>query len=157
MKRISKDCLRWHHVEILFWAVKSCERNWLVSSSAVNHLGLAKYATQNSQFTYQLVNNIQLFLKYHVIYHKGNWLGTFLEIFWWTNVVSLFGGDNIGLVSSVGRAPACQFGGHRFKSRSSKFFFVHPKFIFKIIFQTSKRCFILLSTFPLSKVYVKLW
>ena len=36
---------------------------------------------------------------------------------------------NIGLVSSVGRAPARQSGGHRFKSRSSKFFFVHPKCI----------------------------
>ena len=36
---------------------------------------------------------------------------------------------NIGLVSSVGRAPAHQSGCRRFKSRSSKFFFVHPKFI----------------------------
>ena len=33
---------------------------------------------------------------------------------------------NVGLDSSVGRAPARQSGGHRFKSRSSKFFFVHP-------------------------------
>ena len=32
----------------------------------------------------------------------------------------------IGLDSSVGRAPARQSGGRRFKSRSSKFFFVHP-------------------------------
>ena len=38
---------------------------------------------------------------------------------------------NTGLVSSVGRAPARQSGGRRFKSRSSKFFFVHPKFIFQ--------------------------
>ena len=37
---------------------------------------------------------------------------------------------NIGLVSSVGRAPARQSGGRRFKSRFSKFFFVHPKNIF---------------------------
>ena len=36
---------------------------------------------------------------------------------------------NIGLVTSVGRAPARQSGGCRFKSHSSKFFFVHPKFI----------------------------
>ena len=34
---------------------------------------------------------------------------------------------NIGLVSSVGRATARQSGGRRFKSRSSKCFFVHPK------------------------------
>ena len=33
---------------------------------------------------------------------------------------------NIGLVSSVGREPARQSGGRRFKSRSSQFFFVHP-------------------------------
>ena len=33
---------------------------------------------------------------------------------------------NVGLDSSVGRAPARQSGGRRFKSRSSKFFFVHP-------------------------------
>ena len=32
----------------------------------------------------------------------------------------------VGLDSSVGRAPACQSGGHRFKSRSCKFVFVHP-------------------------------
>ena len=36
---------------------------------------------------------------------------------------------NTGLVSSVGRAPAHQSGGRRFKSSSSKFFFVHPNFI----------------------------
>ena len=36
---------------------------------------------------------------------------------------------NIGLVSSVGRAPARQSGDRRFKSRFSKFFFVYPKFI----------------------------
>ena len=36
---------------------------------------------------------------------------------------------NIGLVGSVGRAPAHQSGGRRFKSRSRQFFFVHPKFI----------------------------
>ena len=35
---------------------------------------------------------------------------------------------NIGLVSSVGRAPARQSWGCRFKSRSSKFFFVYSKF-----------------------------
>ena len=33
---------------------------------------------------------------------------------------------NVGLDSSVGRAPARQSEGCRFKSRSSKFFFVHP-------------------------------
>ena len=36
---------------------------------------------------------------------------------------------NIWLVSSVGRAPARQSGGRRFKSRSCHFFFVHPKCI----------------------------
>ena len=37
---------------------------------------------------------------------------------------------NIGLVGSVGRALARQSGGHfSFKSRSSQFFFVHPKCI----------------------------
>ena len=34
---------------------------------------------------------------------------------------------NIGLVSSVGRAPARQSGGHRFKSHSHQFVFVHQK------------------------------
>ena len=33
---------------------------------------------------------------------------------------------NAGLDSSVGRAPACQSGGRRFKSHSSKFVLVHP-------------------------------
>ena len=33
---------------------------------------------------------------------------------------------NVGLDNSVGRAPARQSGGRRFKSRSSKSFFVHP-------------------------------
>ena len=33
---------------------------------------------------------------------------------------------NVWLDSSVGRAPARQSGGRRFKSRSSQFFFVHP-------------------------------
>ena len=33
---------------------------------------------------------------------------------------------NVGLDSSVGRAPARQPGGRRFKSRSSKFVFVYP-------------------------------
>ena len=36
---------------------------------------------------------------------------------------------NIGLVGSVGEVPARISGGRRFKSRSSKFFFVHPKFV----------------------------
>ena len=38
------------------------------------------------------------------------------------------------LDSSVGRAPARQAGGRRFKSRSRQFFSVHPKFIFCNIF-----------------------
>ena len=46
---------------------------------------------------------------------------------------------NIGLDSSVGRAPARQSGGRRFKSRSSKFFFVHPNlfciYLFIVQFQ----------------------
>ena len=36
---------------------------------------------------------------------------------------------NIGLVSSVGRAPARQSGGRSFKSCSSKFYFVYPKLL----------------------------
>ena len=124
-------------------------------------------------------------IKFCVMNHKGNWLGTFLKInFGWTKknlverdlnlrppdwraralplptllhdiyrkkVVSLYGASpsrlfppppqrywknretvNIGLVGSVGRAPARQSGGRRFKSRSSKFFFVHPKIILNI-------------------------
>ena len=35
--------------------------------------------------------------------------------------------QNVGLVSSVGRALARESGGRRFKSRSSKFLFVYPK------------------------------
>ena len=40
--------------------------------------------------------------------------------------VTIQPGNNVGLNSSVGRAPARQSGGRRFKSRSSKSFFVHP-------------------------------
>ena len=36
----------------------------------------------------------------------------------------------VGLDSSVGRAPARQSGGRRFKSRSSNFFFLHPNLFF---------------------------
>ena len=77
----------------------------------------------------------------HVINHKGNlakgqymveWLltGTRPQLppppqRYWQNRETA----NIGLVSSVGRAPARQSGGRRFKSRSSQFFFVHPKFV----------------------------
>ena len=38
----------------------------------------------------------------------------------------------VGLDSPVGRAPARQSGGRGFKSRSSKFVFVHSKFIWII-------------------------
>ena len=41
---------------------------------------------------------------------------------------------NVELDSSVGRAPARQSGGRRFKSRSSQFFFVHPTLSLKICF-----------------------
>ena len=41
--------------------------------------------------------------------------------------IDKIGTPPIGLVSSVGRAPARQSGGRRFKSRSIKFVFVHPK------------------------------
>ena len=35
----------------------------------------------------------------------------------------------LGQVSSVGKAPACQSRGRRFKPHSSQLLFVHPKFI----------------------------
>ena len=44
---------------------------------------------------------------------------------YWQNMETV----NVGLDSSVGRAPARQSGGRRFKSRSSQFFFVHPNLI----------------------------
>ena len=74
-------------------------------------------------------------LLYHVMNHKGNWLGKFLVMTsdwrtpnkrYWQNMETA----NIGLVSSVSRAPARQSGGRRFKSRSSQFFFVYPELLF---------------------------
>ena len=61
---------------------------------------------------------------------KGQYMVSWLltgapEQRYWQNMETA----NIGLVSSVGRTPARQSGGHRFKSRSSKLFFVHPKCI----------------------------
>ena len=47
---------------------------------------------------------------------------------------------NIGLGSSVGREPARQSGGRRFKSRSSQIFFVHPKFIFSNLIDRAGFC-----------------
>ena len=54
---------------------------------------------------------------------------------YWQNTCR--GTANIGIhvVSSVGRALACQYRGRRFKSRSSKFVFVHPKCIFILVCQ----------------------
>ena len=43
---------------------------------------------------------------------------------------------NIGLVSSAGRASARQSESRRFKSRLSKFVFVHPKFIMRKVWKT---------------------
>ena len=48
---------------------------------------------------------------------------------------------NIGRVGSVGRASARQSGSRRFKSRSSKFVFVHPKFIKKLLEQRLRYSF----------------
>ena len=52
---------------------------------------------------------------------------------------------NVGLDSSVGRAPARQSGGRRFKSRCSNFFFVHPNlsttliyFVWKVLSEKNK-------------------
>ena len=120
---------------------------------------------------------------YHVINYKENWLGTFLDQFlmnkekltragfepatsgltcrhstsdwcppeqrYWQNSETA----NIGLVSSVGRVPACQSGGRRFKSRSSKLFFVHPKFIYMLIILSKPRILYLKGQghFPLMK------
>ena len=49
------------------------------------------------------------------------WLTTPEQRYWQNRETA-----NVGLDSSVGRAPARQSGGRRFKSRSSQFFFVHP-------------------------------
>ena len=39
VKRISKDCLRWHHVKILFWVVISSEKNrWLQLDVSISML-----------------------------------------------------------------------------------------------------------------------
>ena len=54
---------------------------------------------------------------------------------------------NIGLVSSVGRAPARQSGGRRFKSRSFNFFFVHPK-IFQKMYPVRFPCGLLHDKYP---------
>ena len=67
----SKDCLRQHHVEILFWVVNSSKKE-------------APGAPEQR---------------------------------YWQNRETA----NVGLDSSVGRAPARQSGGRRFKSRSSQF------------------------------------
>ena len=60
---------------------------------------------------------------------KGQYMVSWLltgapEQRYWQNRETANVGLHVG--SSVGRAPARQSGGHRFKSRSSKFFFVHP-------------------------------
>ena len=48
---------------------------------------------------------------------------------WWNFQKLVSETANVGLDSSVGRAPARQSGGRSFKSRSSQFFFVHPNLI----------------------------
>ena len=82
--------------------------------------------------------NTQYISIYHNNIGRDPWLkgSTWLNNFWlalpeqryWQNRET----TNTGIVSSVGRAPARQSRGHRFKSCSSKLFFVHPKFIQKI-------------------------
>ena len=46
---------------------------------------------------------------------------------------------NVGLDSSVGRAPACQSGGRRFKSRSSQFSLFIQTYLKRITLQVSTR------------------
>ena len=48
---------------------------------------------------------------------------------------------NVGLDSSVGRAPARQSGDRRFKSSSSKFFFVRPNVINILCLKLCAMCF----------------
>ena len=59
---------------------------------------------------------------------------------------------NIGRVSSVGRAPAHQSGGRRFKSRSSKFSFFHSKFIKKFTQSVSLVVYYMIKIFLLKNV-----
>ena len=56
----------------------------------------------------------------------------------------------------VGRAPARQSGGRRFKSRSSQFFFVHPKFFFQICDRSSTHLFLKEVGLPVSHA-VNFW
>ena len=61
--------------------------------------------------------------KTNCYYYMVSWLLTGApEQRYWQNRETA----NVGLDSSVGRAPARQSGGRRFKSRSSWFVFVHP-------------------------------
>ena len=56
---------------------------------------------------------------------------------------------NVGLVSSVGKAPARQSGGRRIKSRFSQFFFLHPNIIYLHSTHSIQYMSIHLSTYPL--------
>ena len=59
------------------------------------------------------------------IWFHGFWLAPPKQRYWQNRETA-----NVGQDSSVGRAPARQSGGRRFKSHSSKFFFVHPNLSF---------------------------
>ena len=60
---------------------------------------------------------------------------------------------NVGLESSVGRAPARQSGVRRFKSRSSQFFFVHPN-LSKKLYPVSFPCGLLHDIFYYYLVFI---
>ena len=74
---------------------------------------------------------------YFILSRILSWITIWFHDFWlappeqryWQNRKTA----SIGLVSSVGKAPARQSGGRRFKSHSSKFVFVHLK-MYPVIF-----------------------
>ena len=80
-----------------------------------------KFHLNNVLYTSLLSTNV---LSTNVLYTNQWQVHIFKFDRYWQN----WENASIGLVSSVGRAPAHQSGGRRFKSRSSQSFFVHPKF-----------------------------
>ena len=72
-----KDCLRWHHVEILFWVVMSFEKNWLVTTRRFNQYALI--VLQKNK--YLNINFPTEFLTWIVEFHVGRNMNN-LNYFW---------------------------------------------------------------------------
>ena len=72
---VSKDCLRWHHVKILFWVVISSEMNWwiVIETLSCNHQfflelkSMFHMVSLQTVFTYRFHHTkLQILLRLHV-------------------------------------------------------------------------------------------